>query len=575
MKLSPWGLELVAESPHAVISLDPSGAVTTRVHNGTAAPLRLRRVRLTARLDEDASGGYLWIHGRYMQKDALLRRFGAPPESGYLGEYVVAGEGGRRYVSRGVAALALPRRSPAVLLVGALRLDRFFFDIELELDESERCVRSLSLVFDLEETELPPGGDLELPAVRVAAGLEPWPLIEGWADEVAREMRARVPDHVPTGWCSWYYFYNRVSEADIRANVEEMARQRHPAEYVQIDDGFQSSTGDWLTPNERFPSGMRALADLIRGRGYKPGLWLAPLVLHEASATLREHPELALRTPEGEVYFVDTWLGRCAVLDCTRSDAEAWLRRVVRTAVRDWGYVYLKLDALAFAAVSSELVRYSRAGTTGPAHLHRALEVVREEAGDETFILGCTCHFGSAIGVVDAMRVGPDVKAVWADGPRPSVRHAMRMTLQRNWMHRRWWINDPDCLIVRESSTQLSEVEVRFLASAIVLSGGMVVASDDLPALTPARRQLALALFPPVGRAARPLDLGEGPVPSLWRVELDGQALLGLLNWDDTARDVEVAAHGAGLTDFWSNAPQEQTIRLQPHEGRLLRVKQS
>jgi alpha-galactosidase len=570
MKLSHWGLELVADSPHVVVSLDPSGAVTTRVHNGTSAPLRPRRVRLRARLEEEAAGGYLWIHGRYMQKDALLRRFGAPRDSGYLGEHVVDGENGRRYVSCGVAALSLPRRSPEVLLVGALRLDRFFFDIELDLDEAERRARTLSLVFDLEETELPPGGDLELPAVRLAAGLDPWPLVEGWAEEVAREMRARVPDHVPTGWCSWYYFYNRVSEADIRANLEEMARSRHPAEYVQIDDGFQSATGDWLTPNERFPSGMRALADLIRGRGYKPGLWLAPLVLHEASVTLREHPELALRTREGEVYLVDTWLGRCAVLDCTHPAAEAYLRRVIRTAVRDWGYVYLKLDALAFAAVSSELARYSRGGTTGPAHLHRALEVVREEAGAETFILGCTCHFGSAIGLVDAMRVGPDVKAVWADGPRPSVRHAMRMTLQRNWMHRRWWVNDPDCLIVRDTNTQLSEAEVRFLASAIVLSGGMVVASDDLPALTPARRQLALALFPPPGRAARPLDLGAGPVPSLWRVELDGQALLGVLNWDDTAKDVEV---GPGLADFWSNAPQAEVLRLEAHEGRVLRMK--
>jgi alpha-galactosidase len=117
-------------------------------------------------------------------------------------------------------------------------------------------------------------------------------------------------------------------------------------------------------------------------------------------------------------------------------------------------------------------------------NLRRGLQIIREEAGDETFILGCTCHFAPAVGLVDAMRVGPDVKEVWADGPSPSVKHAMRLTLQRNWMHMRWWANDPDCLIVRETDTALDEAETRFLATGIALSGGMVVASDDLPKLS-------------------------------------------------------------------------------------------
>ena len=45
-------------------------------------------------------------------------------------------------------------------------------------------------------------------------------------------------------------------------------------------------------------------------------------------------------------------------------------------------------------------------GTTAPANVRRGLEIIREEAGDATFILGCTCHFGPAIGLVDGMRVG-------------------------------------------------------------------------------------------------------------------------------------------------------------------------
>jgi alpha-galactosidase len=402
-------------------------------------------------------------------------------------------------------------------------------------------------------------------------------LIERYADEVGREMRARVSSHVPTGWCSWYYFYNRVSEADVVANLEAMREQGHPAEYVQIDDGYQSQTGDWLVPNEKFPSGMAALAGRIRDAGYRPGIWLAPFVMHEDSAVLRERPEMALRTRDGEPLFVQTWLGRCAVLDCTHPASEEWLKGTFETVVREWGYEYLKLDALSFAARPASGVRYHRPGTTAVANLRRGLEIIREAASRETFILGCTCHFGPAVGLVDAMRVGPDVKAQWADGPNPSVKHAMRLALQRNWMHGRWWTNDPDCLLVRDTDTELSLAETRFLATAIALSGGMVVASDDLPRLQEERRAMAMALCPPPGVAACPVDAGEGPVPSTWRTDLgDGRFLLGILNWDETPRWAvvsELLRPGEVAFDVWNGRVLGKgDVMVGPHEGALWQV---
>ncbi len=356
-----------------------------------------------------------------------------------------------------------------------------------------------------------------------------------------------------------------------------MVASKHPAEYVQIDDGFQSHTGDWLTPNAKFPSGMKALAERIREAGYKPGIWLAPFLLHEDSVALREHPEMVLKTPEGETFFVQTWLGRCAVLDCTQPQSEAWLRNIIRTVVRGWGYDYLKLDALAFAARPASQVVYHERGTTAPSNLRRGLEIIRDEAGGKTFILGCTCHFGPAIGLVDAMRIGPDVKEVWAAGPNPSVKHAMRLTLQRNWMHNRWWVNDPDCLIVRETDTELNEAEVRFLATGIALSGGMVVASDDLPKLSAGRRDMALALFPPPGVAADPVEPLEGPVPRAWRADLgEGRFLLGILNWNDESAWIpsgEYLRAGEVAFDVWNGrvvGMGDQMLR--PHEGALWQV---
>src|SRR6185312_10785524 len=505
----PWELEFEPEpidGASVALAFEPGASrLGITMKNVGDTVIRPRELRLVAEVDAPAAGGWVWIQGRYMQQDALVRRFAEPAAEGYDGRFVRELDGGgRRYVGREALTLTLPSKPTSTLLAGCLRMDRFPFDIEVELSEDEYHAETLALVFDLRGVELQPGAALELPPVLLTEANDAVALMQHYADEVAVEMDARVPDHVPTGWCSWYYFYNRVSEDDVVANLEDMVRSGHPAEYVQIDDGFQSQTGDWLTPNAKFPSGMKALAGRIRSAGYKPGLWLAPFVLNEDSVALRDHPEMALHTPDGDVLFVQTWLGRCAVLDCTQPAAEAWLRDVIRTVVREWGYVYLKLDALTFAARPADAVRYHAAGTTGVINVRRGLEIIRDEAGDDTFILGCTCHFGPAVGLVDAMRVGPDVKELWRNGPNPSVKHAMRLTLQRNWMHKRWWVNDPDCLIVRETDTALDEAEVRFLATGIALSGGMVIASDDLPKLSDGRRDMALALFPPPGAAAEP-----------------------------------------------------------------------
>lgn len=567
----PDGLDL--EAQYDVV---PS-LLRITLRNRSAQVIKPADIVVSGEVDAPTAGGWAWLHGRYMQTDALVRAFGEPVADGYDGRYVRARDDGRAYISREVMTLTLLSKPSPVLAMGCIEPGRVFVDFELDVSEDDSHAGDLRIVFDLDGIEIEPGGDFVLPPVFLREGHDAQDLIAEYAQAAAEAMGSRVPDRVPTGWCSWYYFYNRVSEADVVANLEAMVRDRHPAEYVQIDDGFQAHTGDWLTPNEKFPSGMKALADRIRDAGYKPGLWLAPFVWNEHSAVLRENPELVLKTTAGETVFVETWLGRCAVLDCTNPATEAWLRNVIRTVVREWGYVYLKLDACTYAAQAPARVTYHVPGTTAPANLRRGLEIIREEAGDETFILGCTCHFGPAIGLVDAMRVGPDVKELWSAGPNPSVKHAMRLTLQRNWMHNTWWANDPDCLIVRDTDTELNEAEVRFLATGIALSGGMVVASDDLPKLPESRKDIALALFPPSGVAAQSLTPGEAPVSRAWRADLgDGRSLVGVLNWSDEpfwAPWSELLQPGEVAFDVWNKKPLPMgDVYLRPHEGTLWQV---
>lgn len=578
----PWGLAFVpdqlADGLSAGVTYDVlSSRLQLTLTNGGEAACDLAAVKLRTEVTSATAGGWAWIHGRYMQMDALVYSFGAEPDTTYDGRYRSASDAGLVLTSRDVLVLSLPVRATPGLIIGSVRLDRFFLDIEVETEADESALRTVVLAYDLRGATLAPGEVIDLPPVFLSEGRDPMALIEQYASEVADEMGARVPAEMPTGWCSWYFYYNRVTEADVLANLEVMRDQGRAGELVQIDDGYQAATGDWLTANAKFPSGMGNVAARIRAAGLRPGLWLAPLVLHESSVALSERPEMALRDRGGAMIFVETWLGRCAVLDCTHPAAEEWLRHVTQTVVREWGYKYLKLDALAFAARPADEARYYARGTTAPGNLRRGLQIIREAAGDNAFILGCTCHFGPAIGLVDAMRVGPDVKETWDDGTNPSVRHALRMTLQRNWMHRRWWLNDPDCLIVRDTDTSLSEAEVRFLATGIAMSGGMVIASDDLAAVLPARRALAETLLPPAAVAAQPVEPGDGPVPSAWRATLgDGRALLGLLNWSDAPRWVsrdEYLEAGETAFDLWNaRLPGMGDILLPPHDGLVFQV---
>jgi len=83
--------------------------------------------------------------------------------------------------------------------------------------------------------------------------------------------------HPVVGWCSWFAFFDTVTESDITRTADVVSEVLAPYgyEYLQIDDGYQRGTGLpdlWLNANEKFPSGLAALAAYIRGKGLKPGI---------------------------------------------------------------------------------------------------------------------------------------------------------------------------------------------------------------------------------------------------------------------------------------------------------------
>lgn len=90
------------------------------------------------------------------------------------------------------------------------------------------------------------------------------------------EGLAKTP---PMGWNSWNKFNCVVDEAMIRAMADAMVSsgmKEAGYQYVNIDDcwhGKRDSLGFIQPDPERFPSGMKALADYIHSKGLKFGIY--------------------------------------------------------------------------------------------------------------------------------------------------------------------------------------------------------------------------------------------------------------------------------------------------------------
>jgi alpha-galactosidase len=196
--------------------------------------------------------------------------------------------------------------------------------------------------------------------------------------------------------------------------------------------------------------------------------------------------------------------------------------------------------------------------------LRRGLEAIRDGAGPDAFLLGCGCPLGPAIGIVDGMRIGADVAPFWDNwisrGPNRrrhgvATEHALRNILTRAFMHRRLWLNDPDCLMVRAAETRLTPAEVQTLASAVALTDGMFVLSDRLEALPAERLEWIERMLPLLGGEARVDDLFERGLPERLRADYPGAQAVALFNFSARPADRRLAVPPEiTVRDVWAEA---------------------
>lgn len=481
-----------------------------------------------------------------------------------------------------------PTSSPCLLFGFVTAADQL---AEIILDAGDRF-HTLSATCYADGIPLGPGQVLRSERLCVAAGHDGWGSLEKWAGRLGELMHARIPEKTPTGWCTWYYYFGRNTAQDVYASLDALRHRRLPLNLVMVDDGYQAAIGDWLELNPERYADMAAVAEAIRREGRLPGIWTAPFGLAADSQSWANHPDWAIRDEAGQPLLAWQHAGHPVyALDTTHPEVADWLHATFHTMRREWGYAAFKVDFL-FAAALPGRRRDPRA--TRAQAMGRGLTLIRDAIGGDAFLLGCGAPLGPAVGLVDGMRIGPNVGPTWepitpGDAAAPGAANALRNSIARAFTHRRLWAADPDCLLVRPrgDNSQLTLYEARTLAGTLALSGGMLL-SGDLPGnLSPSRLAMLRQALPPADRVAYPLDFFERDLPEILALPIERPWgrwwLVALINWDDQSHTTEIQTAALGLPpghyhvyDQWRAEYLGQTQgrltlpRRRPHETALL-----
>ena len=288
-------------------------------------------------------------------------------------------------------------------------------------------------------------------------------------------------DRPVVGWCSWFAFWDRVTEQDMKQTADVLSDKLldYGLEYIQMDDGYQQAQGHpdaWLNPNEKFPSGLAALADYIKGKGFEPGIWTG--VNFKQAELVDQYQDYFVKDQQGKV-AEEPWCG--FAVDGSNPEALEVLVRPLYRGLREMGWTYLKLDGLrhlryeGYNRHQSYFLRLKTKDRRPKLDLRGKTEeekgallaeeafreyvfAVKEEIGDEALLMGCWGLRPELIGMIHACRIG-------GDG------FAYAGLAQYNSFNNVVWQNDPDHI-------ELSAEEAWRSTTVTSLTGSMYMLTD-------------------------------------------------------------------------------------------------
>lgn len=333
-------------------------------------------------------------------------------------------------------------------------------------------------------------------------------VMDGWFADMGITALPAIPR---TGWTSWYNYYQNISEPIILENLAALRDGKVPIDIFQIDDGYQTAVGDWLSINDRFPNGMKAIADEIRKAGFLPGIWLAPFAGEHTSALFRDHRDWFIMDSDGTPFHTGGNWSSFYSLDLYNDGVRDYLRHVFDVVINEWGFRLLKLDFL-----YGVCIRPRRDKTRGRI-MCEAMDFLRECASGAQ-ILGCGVPLWPALGKVEYCRIGTDIDLQWHNSfysriihrEFPSTKYAVQNSIFRRHLDGRAFINDPDVFLLRHTNLELTSEQKRTVFYVNNVFGNLLFTSDDIREYTEDERKLYRSSFPFVAKKIHGVEFDDG-----------------------------------------------------------------
>ena len=227
--------------------------------------------------------------------------------------------------------------------------------------------------------------------------------------------KPRLPKEPVYGTNDWYYAYGKNSAEGILRDtdlVAALAPKTGAKPFSVIDDGWRG--------NPKFPD-MAKLAEDIRQRGARPGIWIRPTIAPAGTKPELLLPAKHFRNPGNELAYDPT-------IPEALQAAVAKLTQVV-----DWKYELVKHDFSTYDLLGQWGFEMGPIpATTGWSFQDRSrtnaeiildyYKTLRGAAGEATLLLGCNTVSHLAAGVFEMQRTGDDTSGrVWERTRRTGV----------------------------------------------------------------------------------------------------------------------------------------------------------
>lgn len=396
-----------------------------------------------------------------------------------------------------------------------------------------------------DERLISPGETLPLEPIWLMLAARPSADLRRYAQAAAAETPPLEPERrAPFGWASWYFYFSDIDQQTV---LNECARMRalFPNEeplLCQIDDGYETLHGDWTSYTAGFPDGMAPVAEAINELNMTPGIWLAPLMVDPNSTLVADHPDWFLYDAAGNPVLFQDHLSNMTrwALDPTVPDAAEFIRRTIAEKVAD-GYRYLKLDFLFVGSFEGEHAD----GSTSMEAYHRAMEIIRDAAGPDIYLLACGEPWLPSLGHFHAARDSSDVAGSVPGFPLYTTYvNIARSHSVRAAMDGVWFANDPDDLVVR---WPLTDSQAQAAVAAAYLGGSENLLGDSLTKLPDQRLDLI---------TSSPAEDLRGLGGSFWAVDLMERPVA----WPIATPAFDVAMIASNPARIWVRAVGDERV---------------